>query len=177
MRAARLLVVAALLLTLGVGSASAGENFGIFRDVYGCVNTLLLPPEYTPAGLPELGPDAYKGTLVLELNADGTYRATFSGVREDGAEGSAEAYFEAGWPGVVFGPLIINGQQIQNCITNIGVEYLISAELKGIGKVDGRTRRVNKCEFGAQGELLRFKDVPAPAPFRDWSFLGFIGGT
>ena len=167
MRAVRFIAVSALVLGLSTGIAHAGETSGIYRDVFGCVNTLLLPPEYSPEGLPELGPDAYFGTLVLEPQADGTTKATFEGLRSDGANGQATAYFAPGWPGVVFGPLIINGQQIQNCITNIGVEYLIKADLKGIGHVDGETRRVVKCEFGAQGELLRFKDVPAPAIYRD----------
>ena len=172
MRAVRFIAISALVIGLGTGSAVAGETSGVYEDVYGCINTLLLPPEYTPAGLPELGPNAYLGTLVLEPQSDGTTKATFKGLRQEGSgsnacQGQAEAYFDVGWPGVVFGPLIINGQQYQNCITNIGVDYLLSAEIGGVGLVDGVTSRVATGQFGPGGELLKFQVVPAPRPCRD----------
>jgi hypothetical protein len=164
--------MAAILLALGAGASSAGVTVGVF-EVNGCVNTLLLPEQYWPADYPELGPDVFVGTLSLVPQADGTTKATFSGIRtEQGsggvvATGEATAYFAPGWPGVVFGPAIVGGQQVQNCIIRIGVDWLLSASLKGIGHVDGETRRVVQFQVGAGGELLKFQHVRPPSYLRD----------
>lgn len=174
MRAARVLSFAAILLLCGVATAPAQQVTEGVYEVSGCVNTLLLPPEFQVPGLPDLGPDVYHGILTLEPQADGTTLATFSGSGDSegqpgntaGPPGEATAVFAAGWPGLVIGPLIIGGERVEDCIVRIGHEYLVSASLTGIGHVDGEIRRVVKLEFGPQGALLRFKDVPAPAIYR-----------
>jgi hypothetical protein len=120
-----------------------------------------------PAGLPDLGPDVFYGYVTIAINSDGTYAVSFEGNRADGARGQASGVFGPDWAGLKFGPLVVGDEQIENCITGIDVANLLSASATGIGHVDGRTRQVVKAEFGYQAELLRWKDVPAPAIYRD----------
>jgi hypothetical protein len=136
-------------------------------EANGCILPALLPPDLVPAGLPEVGPDVYYGQVTIALNRDGTYAVSFEGNRDDGAPGQASGTFSADWAGLKFGTLVVGQQQVDNCITGIDVAHLLEASATGIGHVDGYTRRVVKAEFGFQAELLRWKDVPAPAIYRD----------
>lgn len=135
-----------------------------------CILPSLLPAELVPAGMPDIGPDVYYGHVTIEIDRQGNYVVSFEGNRADGAPGQASGVFGPDWAGLKMGPLPVNGEQIENCITGIDVANLLSASATGIGHVNGYTRRVMKAEFGYQAELLRWKDVPAPAIYRDgWS--------
>ena len=168
MRAVQILSVALALMIVAVGvQAQDRINTPGVYEANACILPALLPPDLVPVGLPALGPDVYHGYVTIELDRDGNYAVSFSGQRSDGAPGQASGVFGPAWAGLKLGPLVVGTEQIENCITGIDVASLLSASATGIGHVDGYTRRVVKAEFGIQAELLRWKDVPAPAIYRD----------
>lgn len=176
MHVVRVFSIIAVLLVCGVATSSAQQyTEGVF-EVSGCVNTLLLPPDFQIPGLNvDLGPDVYHGTLTLTPQSDGTTLATFVGNADrlpgqpgnsPGFPGEATATFAPGWPGVVIGPIVCGGEALQDAIVRIGHDYLISARLAGVGHVDGEVLQVVKLIFGAQAEFLEFKTVKPAAIFR-----------
>jgi hypothetical protein len=158
--------LALLVVAAGVQAQDRITTPGVY-EANAAILPALLPPDLVPMGLPDLGPDLYHGYVTIEMDRGGNYLVSFKGNRADGAPGQASGVFGPGWAGLKLGPLVVGSEQVENCITGIDVANLLSAEAKGIGHVDGYTRRVMKAEFGYQAELLRWKDVPAPAIYRD----------
>jgi hypothetical protein len=175
MHVVRVFSIVALLLVCGVATSPAQQYTEGVYEVSGCVNTLLLPPDFQVPGLPDLGPDVYHGTLSLIPQPDGTTLATFIGNSDrsegqpgnsPGFPGEATAIFGPGWPGVVIGPMIIGSESVPDCIVRIGHEYLLSARLAGVGHVDGEILQVVKLIFGPEGSLEEFKTVKPAAIYR-----------
>jgi hypothetical protein len=167
MRAARIAAITAVLLVAVAATGMAQDRIttpGVYEMNACIVPALLNPPDLDP-GLFELGPDVYFGEVTIELLDDGTYSVKFRGNRADGARGMANGIFDSDWAGIKTGPLIVEGQQVMNCITGIDIANLLSANVNGVGTVFGEPFRYI-AKFGYQGEILQQKVVPAPSIYR-----------
>ncbi len=164
MRAARIASLAAVLALVAAAPSFAQRITapGTYSANAG-VAPGLLPAEFDP-GVADLGPDVYAGEFTITLNLDGTHFVQFKGERADGAKLLAQATFASDWGGVRLGPLVIGAESVENCITGIHVEKLLSGMINGVGTVNGEQHRYI-AQFGPGGELKKELILPAPGPF------------
>jgi hypothetical protein len=173
MRAVRFLSLALLLVAglSGVASAQAYDNTpGVYTNVGVGVVPAALPPGSLPSDLPALGPDLYRGTLTIIRNADGTYFVDFKGETEDRARLHVTATFDRDWIGVKMGSLVVGTSLESDVIIGIEGSNLLSANINGVGTVDGAFKRVI-AKFTGDGStypptLTQFKVNPAPGYLR-----------
>lgn len=165
MRAVRFLSLALLMVVGFAGAASAQYNNtpGVYNVNVGVVPALL-PPGSLPAGFPELGPDLYAGTLTVTGGAGG-YSVQFQGSREDGAKVIVNANFTGSWAGFKLGSIVVGSSLESNCITGIDGANLISANINGVGTVDGQIQRLI-AKVGAGGVVSSWKVLKAPGNLR-----------
>lgn len=173
MRAVRFLSLALLLIAglAGTASAQAYSNApGVYTDVGVGVVPAALPPGSLPSDLPALGPDLYRGTLTVVRNADGTYSVDYKGETADRAKLHVLATFDSDWAGIKRGSLVVGTSLESNVITGIDGANLLSANINGVGTVDGSFSRVI-AKFSGDGStyppsLTQFKSLKAPGYLR-----------
>ena len=173
MRAVRFLSLALLLVAGFAGTASAqaySNTPGVYTDVGVGVVPAALPPGSLPAGLPSLGPDLYRGTLTIVRNGDGTYSVSYHGDTADRARLNVSATFDSDWAGIKLGTLVVGTSLESNVITGIDGANLLSANVNGVGTVDGQFQRV-LAKFTGDGStyppsLSQFKVLKAPGYLR-----------
>ena len=167
MRAAR--VFGLMLLMVG---CLAGKSFAQYSNATGTFNVKIgvvpgalpdggasLPPE-----LQSVGPDLYDGTLTVSKSSSG-YSVSFNGSREDGAKLIVNATFSNDWVGIKLGSLVVGSSLESNVVTGDDIAHLISANINGVGTVDGKNQRVI-AKLGAGGTVENFKILKAPGPLR-----------
>jgi len=167
MRAAR--VFALMLLMVG---CLAGKSFAQYSIPLGTSSLKIgvvpgmlpdkgasLPPE-----LQNVGPDLYDGTLTVSKGSGG-YTVSYNGRRADGALLVINATFDNGWAGIKQGSLFV-GTSFETVIMGDDIAHLISANINGVGLVDGSNQRVI-AKIGPGGVVERFKINKAPGPLRD----------
>ncbi|HEV8480341.1 MAG TPA: hypothetical protein VGR66_06060 [Candidatus Eisenbacteria bacterium] len=168
MRAAR--VFALMLLMVGcMAGASFAQSYsnatGTFDAKIAVVPAELpdggasLPPE-----LQSIGPDLYVGQVTVSKSGGG-YSVSFKGSREDGAKLMINANFSSDWAGLKFGSLSVGSSFESGVITGDDIAHLISANINGVGTVNGVNQRVI-ARIGAGGVVENFKILPAPGPLR-----------
>ena len=170
MRAVRFLTLA-LLMAVGVAGTAKAQAYNNTPGTYE-VKVGVVPAELPPGSLPpeasNVGPDLYNGTLTIVRNADGTYSVAYKGERNtDGAKLNVTASFESDWAGVKIGSLVVGSSLENNVIIGIDGANLISANINGVGTVDGKIQRVI-ARFGAGAVLVpnSFKVLKAPGNLR-----------
>jgi len=174
MRAVRFLSFAVLLVVGLAGTAMAQGGYfntpGVYNDVRVGVVPALLPGGPVP-GTGSLGPDVYNGTLTITRGAGG-FTATYQGERyhglptdTDGAKLNASATFNGSWRGVLLGTLQVGSSVETNVIIGIDSPNLLSANVNGVGTVDGGNRRII-ARFGPGPTLANFKVLKAPGFLR-----------
>jgi hypothetical protein len=171
MRAVRFLSLA-LLLVAGLSATAHAQSYdntpGTYYDVKVGIVPAALPPGSLPAGLPSLGPDLYVGVLTIDYSG-GIYYVQYKGERSDRAKLNVIATFNSDWVGVKLGSLVVGSSLESNVITGIDGMHLISANINGVGTVDGSVQRVI-AKFDGTGfyppELRLFKVNPAPGNLR-----------
>jgi len=172
MRAVRFLTLA-LLMAVGVAGTAKAQVYNNTPGTYE-VNIGVVPAALPPGSLPpeasNVGPDLYSGTLVITRDAGGTYSVTFKGERitngvPDGAKLNVSASFDSDWAGIKLGSLIVGSSFESNVVIGIDVANLLSANINGVGTVDGKIQRVI-ARFGAAGTLEQFKVLKAPGNLR-----------
>jgi len=165
MRAVRFLSLALLMVVgfAGVASAQYNNTPGIYSVKVGVVPALL-PPGSLPGDLPSLGPDLYTGTLTVTAITGGYY-AQFKGDRGDGAKLNASATFNSSWAGFKLGSIVVGSSLESDCITGIDGANMVSANVNGVGTVDGANHRVI-AKFGAGALLTLFKVLKEPGYLR-----------
>jgi len=173
--------VSSLFLTLvfvaglaGVASAQYSNTPGTYTDVGVGVAPALeppLPPGSLPGDLPVFGPNIYRGTLIIVRNPDQTYSVSYQGEEAvNRAKVNVTAVFSRDWVGVKLGTLIVNTSGEANTITGIDGMHLLTANINGVGTVDGAFKRVI-AKFSGDGftyppALTQFKVNPAPGYLR-----------
>ena len=173
MRAVRFLSLALLLVAGFAGTASAqaySNTPGVYTDVGVGVVPAALPPGSLPSDLPELGPDLYRGTLTIIRNSDGTYNAQYHGETADRAKLNVNATFASDWAGVKLASLVVGTSLESNVLTGIDGANLLTANINGVGTVDGQFQRVI-AKFTGDGStypptLSQFRVNPAPGYLR-----------
>jgi len=179
MRAVRSLILTLVLVAGFAGAASAQYNNtpGTYPGVGVGVVPALLPPGSLPGDLPLLGPILYSGTLSIVRNADQTYSVSYQGEapilidnQEKRAKVNVNATFDRDWAGVKLGTLIVGTSTEANAILGIDGANLLSANINGVGPVDGALKRVI-AKFSGDGssyppQLTQFKVNPAPGNLR-----------
>jgi hypothetical protein len=130
---------------------------------------LLVPAELPPGSLPpeasNVGPDLYNGTLTISKSGSG-YSVSYKGERNtDGAKLNVSATFDSDWAGIKIGSLVVGSSLENNVIIGIDGANLLSANINGVGTVEGTIQRVI-AKFGAGGVLTQFKVVKAPGNLR-----------
>ena len=168
MRAVRFLTLA-LLMAVGVAGTAKAQAYNNTPGTYE-VNVGVVPAELPPGSLPpeasNVGPDLYSGTLVISRNADGTYSVSYKGERNtDGAKLNVNATFDSDWAGIKIGSLVVGSSLEDNVIIGIDGANLLSANINGVGTVDGKIQRVI-ARFGAGAVLESFKVNKAPGNLR-----------
>ena len=167
MRAAR--VFGLMLLMVG---CLAGKSFAQYSNATGTFNVKVgvvpgalpdggasLPPE-----LKNVGPDLYDGQITISFSS-GVYTAQFKGRRADGAMLLVNATFSSAWAGIKLGSLVVGTSLESNVITGDDIAHLISANINGVGLVNGMNQRVI-AKVGAGGTIDHFNINPAPGPLR-----------
>lgn len=173
MRAVRFLSMALLMVAglAGVASAQAYSNAtGVFTNVGVGVVPAALPPGSLPGGLPTLGPDLYRGTLIVSQNLDGTYLVSYDGETSERAKLKVNAVFASNWGGLKRGTLVVGTSLESDVITGINGAQLLQANINGVGTVNGSFQRVI-AKFRGDGSsyppsLENFKVNPAPGYLR-----------
>jgi len=172
MRAVRSLILTLVLVAGFAGAASAqySNTPGTYTDIGVGVVPAALPPGSLPGDLPALGPDLYRGTLVVVRNADNTYSVSYDGETDARAKLKATATFDSDWAGIKLGVLVVGTSTESNVITGIDGANLLSANINGVGTVDGAFKRVI-AKFTGDGStyppaLSQFKVNPAPGYLR-----------
>ena len=168
MRAVRFLTLA-LLMAVGVAGTAKAQAYNNTPGTYE-VNVGVVPAALPPGSLPpeasNVGPDLYSGTLVIARNADGTYSVSYKGERStDGAKLNVNASFDSDWAGIKIGSLVVGSSLEDNVIIGIDGANLLSANINGVGTVDGKIQRVI-ARFGAAAVLESFKVLKAPGNLR-----------
>jgi len=174
MRAVRFLTLA-LLMAVGVAGTAKAQAYNNTPGTYN-VNIGVVPAELPPGSLPpeasNVGPDLYNGDLTIVRNLDGTYSVSFKGERitngvPDGAKLNVNATFESDWAGIKLGSLVVGSSLESNVVIGIDGANLISANINGVGTVDGKIQRVI-ARFGAGAVLVpnSFKVLKAPGNLR-----------
>ena len=167
MRAAR--VFALMLLMVG---CMAGKSFAQYSNATGTFDAKIgvVPAELPDGGaslppeLQSIGPDLYVGQVVVSKSSGG-YSVQFKGSREDGAKLIINANFSNDWVGLKFGSLMVGTSFESGVITGDDIAHLISANINGVGTVNGKNQRVI-ARIGAGGVVEQFKINPAPGPLR-----------
>jgi len=171
MRAVRFLTLA-LLMAVGVAGTANAQAYnntpGSYEVNVGFVPAML-PPGSLPPEASNVGPDLYAGTLVIAQSADG-YSVSFHGERiingvPDGAKLNVNATFDSDWAGIKLGSLIVGSSLEDNVVIGIDGANLLSANINGVGTVDGKIQRVI-AKFGAGAILTQFKVLKAPGNLR-----------
>lgn len=168
MRAVRFLTLA-LLMAVGVAGTAKAQVYNNTPGTYE-VKVGVVPAELPPGSLPpeasNVGPDLYNGTLTVARNVDGTYSVSYKGERNtDGAKLNVSASFDSDWAGIKIGSLVVGSSLENNVIIGIDGANLLSANINGVGTVEGTIQRVI-AKFGAGGVLTQFKVVKAPGNLR-----------
>ena len=172
MRAVRFLTLA-LLMAVGVAgtaNAQAYDNTPGTKNVNIGVVPAALPPGSLPPEVSNVGPDLYNGDLTIVRNPDGTYAVSFKGERitngvPDGAKLNVTASFDSDWAGIKLGELIVGSSLEDNVVIGIDGANLLSANINGVGTVDGKIQRVI-ARFSAGAVLEQFKVLKAPGNLR-----------
>jgi len=167
MRAVRVFALITLLVAglAGTSAAQYSNATGTFDAKIGVVPGALpdaglsLPPE-----LQGVGPDLYVGQVIVSFGG-GVYTVQFKGERADGAKLLINAQFDSGWAGLKFGSLIVGTSNESGVITGDDVAHLISANINGVGTVDGKNQRVI-AKVGPGGVVRNFNITNAPGPLR-----------
>lgn len=168
MRAVRFLTLA-LLMAVGVAGTAKAQAYnntpGTYELKVGVVPAAL-PPGSLPPEVSNVGPDLYLGTLTVARNADGSYSVSYKGERNtDGAKLNVTASFNSSWAGIKVGALVVGSSLENDVIIGIDGANLVSANINGVGTVDGAIQRVI-AKFGAGAVLTQFKVVKAPGNLR-----------
>jgi hypothetical protein len=173
MRAVRFLTLT-LLLVAGLAGGAAAQVYdntpGVYPNVGVGIVPAMLPPGSLSGDLPDLGPNLYRGTLTIVRNFDNTYSVTFQGESEQRAKINVGALFSSEWIGVKLWNLVVDTSLESNVITGIDGMHLLSANINGVGTVDGSFKRVI-AKFSGDGSsyppsLTQFKVNPAPGFLR-----------
>ena len=171
MRAVRFLTLA-LLMAVGVAGTANAQAYNNTPGTYE-VNIGVVPAALPPGSLPpeasNVGPDLYAGTLVISQTATG-YSVSFKGDRivngvADGAKLIVNAEFNSNWAGIKLGALVVGSSLEDNVVIGIDGANLVSANINGVGTVDGKVQRVI-AKFGAGAVLSQFKVLKAPGNLR-----------
>ncbi len=172
MRAVRSLFLTLVLVAglTGVASAQYSNATGTFFNVGVGIVPAALPPGSLPGDLPALGPNIYRGTLIIARNGDGTYSAQYKGETAEGAKVIANATFASDWAGIKMGSLVVGTSLESDVVLGIDGANLLSANINGVGTVDGKFQRVI-AKFSGDGStypptLSQFKVNPAPGNLR-----------
>lgn len=167
MRAARFLSLAVFLVMGFAGTAMAqvyNNTPGVYTDVKVGVVPAQLPAGSLPGTVGSLGPDLYVGTLTISLSG-GIYTVSYQGERSDGAKLHVGATFNSSWAGIKLGSIVVGSSLETNVITGIDGANLLSANINGVGTVDGKNQRVI-AKFGPGPTLDQFKVLKAPGKLR-----------
>jgi len=166
MRAVRFLTLAMLMVVglAGTAKAQAYNNTPGTYEVNVGVVPAALPPGSLPPDIAEVGPDLYSGTLTIVKVTTG-YSVQYKGEREDGAKLMVTAEFNNNWAGVKIGNLLVGSSLEDNVIIGIDGANLVSANIIGVGTVEGKIQRVI-AKFGAGAVLTQFKVLKAPGNLR-----------
>ena len=172
MRAVRSLFLTLVLVAglAGVASAQYSNTPGTYYNVGVGIVPAELPPGSLPSDLPALGPDLYRGTLIVVRNPDQTYNVSYQGETEQRAKVNVNALFASDWAGIKMGSLVVGTSLESDVITGIDGANLLSANINGVGTVDGAFKRVI-AKFTGDGftyppMLSQFKVNPAPGYLR-----------
>jgi len=168
MRAARILAVLVLLVA-GLSTAALADRItmpGTYPAKVGVVPGAL--PD-GGAGLPmelqNIGPDLYTGEVTITQNMDGTYYVQYKGERMDGAKLIASATFSMDWTGLALGNLVVGSSMESDCIVSIDAMHLMSANINGVGLIDGMNQRLI-AKAGPGGTITKYNILKAPGPLR-----------
>lgn len=168
MRAARILAVLVLLVA-GLSTAALADRItmpGTYPAKVGVVPGAL--PD-GGAGLPmelqNIGPDLYTGYVTIMQNYDGSYFVEYKGERMDGAKLIASATFSMGWTGLALGNLVVGSSMESDCIVSIDAMHLMSANINGVGLIDGMNQRLI-AKAGPGGTITKYNILKAPGPLR-----------
>ena len=166
MRAVRFLTLAMLMVVgiAGTAKAQAYNNTPGTYDVKLGVVPAALPPGSLPPDVAEVGPDLYTGTLTITKTTTG-YFVQYKGEREDGAKLMVNAEFNNNWAGIKIGQLLVGSSLEDDVIIGIDGANLISANINGVGTVEGKIQRVI-AKFGAGAVLDNMKVLKAPGNLR-----------
>jgi len=134
-----------LVVIAGTASAEVIDSEGRYEV------TVVVAPEITPPGLPPLGPNAYPGELTLQETGSG-WNASFRGETDSGDQLHIQAKFDSGWSGIETTTVPIDGQVITNAVFVIHVADLESANINGVGLVNGVESRVH-AKIGPGGTV------------------------
>jgi hypothetical protein len=168
MRAARILSLVVFLVAGLSAAALAGPRItapGSYAAKVGVVPGMLpdggasLPPE-----LQSVGPDLYVGTVTIS-KFGGNYAVQFQGSRTDGAKLNASATFGPAWTGFALGNLMVGSSFESDVIVSIDSPDLISANINGVGTVNGVNQRII-AKAGPNGVITSFKIHKAPGNLR-----------
>ena len=78
---------------------------------------------------------------------------------------AVSAVFTSDWAGFKLGSIVVGTSLESNCITGIDGAHLVSANINGVGTVDGENHRVI-AKFSAGPTLGMFKVLKAPGNLR-----------
>jgi hypothetical protein len=170
MRAVRFLTFAFLLVAglVGTASAQAYNNTPGTYDVKIGIVPAALPAGSLPGTVGNLGPDLYEGTLIVVRNNDGSYSVQFQGERSDRAKLNVIATFSSDWLGWRESFIAV-GSSMEEVITGIDAIHLLTANINGVGTVDGSNHRVIAKFLGTGSyppDLTQFKVLKAPGFLR-----------
>jgi hypothetical protein len=172
MRAVRSLILSLVLVAglAGVASAQYSNTPGMYYNVGVGIVPAQLPVGSLPSDLPPLGPDLYRGTLTVIRNLDMTYTVSYQGQTEQKAKVNVTALFASDWAGIKMGSLVVGTSLESDVIMGIDGANLLTANINGVGTVDGAFKRVI-AKFTGDGftyppTLSQFKVNPAPGYLR-----------
>jgi len=172
MRAVRSLILTLVLVAgfAGVASAQYSNTPGTYYNVGVGIVPAMLPPGSLPSDLPALGPDLYRGTLIVVRNLDMSYTVSYQGQTEQKAKVNVNALFASDWVGIKMGSLVVGTSLESDVITGIDGMHLLTANINGVGTVDGAFQRVI-AKFSGDGftyppTLTKFNVNPAPGFLR-----------
>jgi hypothetical protein len=168
MRAARVLALITLLVAglAGTSFAQYSNATGTFAAKIGVVPGALPDAGLSlPAELQNVGPDLYVGEVTVSGGGGSDFSVSYHGERTDGAKLIINATFSSDWAGLKFGGLMVGDSFETGVITGDDIAHLISANINGVGTVDGVNQRV-VAKVGAGGTVTSFKILKAPGPLR-----------
>ena len=104
--------------------------------------TVVAVPDFTPPGLPPLGPSAFHGELLVVEVGRG-WKVMFMGESDSGDKLVANGAFSSGWAGIRLGPFMVGSVMIPDAVIGIDVAHLERGHVNGVGLVGGVIRRLN----------------------------------